>query len=243
MSGASAQIQQRYRDVRRQIAEICKENSRDAADVTVVAVSKTHSAAAVMAAYEAGCEDFGESRVQEWARKAPQLPRRIRWHFIGHLQRNKVKHLVDEVTLIHSLDSQALVEVLERRAASPHEVLIEVNIGGEAQKTGLAPDALETLLRRCAESPVVRPVGLMCIPPYSRDPETYRHHYRRLAELQGQSRTILGAIDRQLADDFVHLSMGMSHDFEIGVQEGATLVRVGTAIFGERAARTPQEAL
>jgi pyridoxal phosphate enzyme (YggS family) len=231
------EIQDRYRAVRARVDAACEQAGRAPEEVTVVAVGKSHSVASIRAAFEAGCEDFGENRVQEWREKHTQLPRRIRWHFIGPLQRNKVKYLVEEIALLHSLDGESLVEMFERRAESPHEVLIEVNLGAEASKAGVPEAEVESLALRCARSPVVRPVGLMCIPPWSEDPELSRPYFRRMAELLGRVRMRLAEHDELVAQDFTHLSMGMTHDFEVAIHERATLVRVGTAIFGPRPSR------
>jgi pyridoxal phosphate enzyme (YggS family) len=216
------------------VALACERCHRAPAEVTIVAVSKAHPVSAISAAMAAGCLDFGENRIREWQAKKEQLPRRIRWHFIGRLQRNKVKYLVDEVTLVHSIDDAALIDVFERRAASPHDVLIEVNLGGESQKGGVGPADLMALVRRCGQSPIARPVGLMCIPPFFDDPEASRPFYRRLAELLQLGQRELALTDEELARNFVQLSMGMSHDFTVAIEEGATLVRLGTSIFGSR---------
>jgi pyridoxal phosphate enzyme (YggS family) len=227
-------IGERYRQVLDRVRAACERCGREPDDVTVVAVSKTQPVEVIEEIVEAGCLDLGENRVAEWRDKSARLPRRIRWHFIGHLQRNKVKYLVDEIALLHSLDTVGLVEALEKRADSPHDVLIEVNIGTEAQKSGVAPSDVLDLVRRCAESTVVRPIGLMCIPPHAEDPEASRPYYRAMAELHAEARALLTSIDDVLAEDFTHLSMGMTRDLEVGIEEGATIVRVGTAIFGER---------
>jgi PLP dependent protein len=216
MTLSAAEIQERYRAVRAEVER---------------------AAEAVGRASEAGCLDFGENRLQEFADKVPKLPRRLRWHFIGHVQTNKVKLLVDEVTLLHSVDRERLVSALEAKAQSPHDCLLEVNVGLEEAKTGLAPEGLPPLLARCAASPIVRPVGLMCIPPYTDDPEDARPYYRRLVTLFERAREQLAGVDELLAEGFVHLSMGMSHDFAVAIAEGATIVRVGTGIFGERPRR------
>jgi len=234
MSVDVAAIKARYAAVSEQLAEACVRAGRAADAVTLVAVSKGHPVAAIEAAMEAGCLDFGENRVQEWRDKAPLLPRRVRWHLIGHLQRNKVKYFADEVTLIHTIDSDSVIDELEKRADAVHEVLVQVNVGGEAQKTGAAFDEATALVERCAASDVVRPVGLMCIPPYTPDPEQSRPHYRALAQLAQGLRESLEARDPLLAEGFNHLSMGMSDDYPVAVEEGSTLVRVGTAIFGPR---------
>ncbi len=189
--------------------------------VELVAVTKTHPAELVRAAHQGGLTAFGENYVQEWAQKRQalaDLP--IAWHFVGHLQKNKAKDVVGRVALIHGVDDLALAQTIDRRAAAPQDVLVEVNVGGEASKAGVEPAALPALLRELGGLEKVRCRGLMCIPP----PGAGRPAFRMLAAL---------ARDHGLAE----LSMGMSDDFEEAIEEGATIVRVGTAIFGARAAR------
>jgi pyridoxal phosphate enzyme (YggS family) len=188
--------------------------------VTLVAVSKTHPPAAIREAAAAGVAAFGESYAQELAGKRAALADlALEWHFIGHLQRNKVKDVAG-VSLIHGVDSLALAQAIDRRAAAPQDVLVEVNVAGEASKAGIAPGALGALLEGMAALPRVRCRGLMCIPPAGED---NRPRFRHLAEL---------ARARGLPE----LSMGMSDDYEVAIEEGATIVRVGTAIFGPRPA-------
>lgn len=234
MTSDAPDIQGRYQAVLERVAAACGRAGRRPDEVTVVAVSKTHPVAVIERAIAAGCLDFGENRVQEWREKAPRLSRRIRWHFVGPLQSNKVKYLVDEISLVHSIDREKLVKTFEDRAESPHDVLIEVNLGDESAKAGMAPDRVMPLVLRCAKSPVVRPVGLMCIPPLGGSAEDSRPYFRRLASLRADVQRRLAAFDSELAAEFRHLSMGMTGDFEVAIEEGATLVRVGTAIFGPR---------
>ncbi len=234
MSELEVRPAQRYQTVVADVAVTCERAGRDPSEVTVVAVSKTQPVSAIEEVMDAGCVDFGENRVQDFSAKVDQLTRRIRWHFIGHLQRNKVKMLVDRVTLVHGLDSEGLVETFERRASSPQDVLIEVNVGDEPQKSGVAISEAFALALRCSQSPIVRPVGLMCIPPFREDPEEVRPFYRRLSELGQDIRQQLRKVDEMVARDFVHLSMGMTNDYNVAIEEGATFVRVGTRIFGPR---------
>jgi pyridoxal phosphate enzyme (YggS family) len=234
MTADTRDIEGRYRAVLERVAAACERAGRPSDEVTVVAVSKAQPIAYIERAIAAGCLDFGENRVQEWRDKAPKLSRRIRWHFVGPLQSNKIKYLVDEISLVHSIDREKLVKTFEQRAQSAHEVLIEVNLGDESAKAGVAPDRVTQLILRCAKSPVVRPVGLMCIPPLGESPEDSRPYFHRLASLRAEVQQQLAAVDEELAADFRHLSMGMTGDFEVAVEEGATLVRVGTAIFGPR---------
>jgi pyridoxal phosphate enzyme (YggS family) len=221
--------------IRNEITAVCTRCGRDPAGVRLVAVSKTHPASLVETAYTAGQLEFGESYVQEFLTKAELVAAPVQWHFIGHLQSNKVKYLPGKVSLIHSLDRLALAEEIDRQWAKhgiPANVLIEVNLGGEASKTGVDETAVEPLLRRLAQLPHLAVRGLMAIPPYCPDPEDIRPYFRSLRELA----TRLDALALP-GVAMTELSMGMSHDFAVAVEEGATLVRIGTAIFGERGGR------
>jgi pyridoxal phosphate enzyme (YggS family) len=206
---------------------------RGEGSVRLVAVSKTMPAEDVTAALAAGQRDFGENYAQELRDKRVAVAAEARWHFIGPLQSNKVKYLAGKVTLLHTLDTFELLAEIERRvvaAAAPvQDCLVQVNVAGEAQKRGLAPSALPGLLDRFAELPHLRCVGLMLIPPYTDDAEAGRVHFAALRRLRDEEarRTRPGVV-------LAELSMGMSHDFEVAIAEGATLVRVGTAIFGAR---------
>ena len=217
------------------IAAACARCGRDPATVRLVAVSKTHPAARVEEAYTAGQTCFGESYVQEFLAKAELVKVPVTWHFIGHLQSNKVRGLPGRVALIHSVDRLSLAEEIDRqweKVGTRAEVLIEVNLGDEASKSGVAEATLVPLLRRLARLPHLCIRGLMTLPPYLADPEAVRPYFRRLRELATQL-DALALPGVRMAE----LSMGMSHDFTVAIEEGATLVRVGTAIFGERAAR------
>ncbi|MCC6995736.1 MAG: YggS family pyridoxal phosphate-dependent enzyme [Deltaproteobacteria bacterium] len=223
--------------VRERIARAARAAGRAPDAVRLIAVSKTMPGAAIRAAHAAGQRDFGENYAQELAGKLTELGDLpdLAWHFIGNLQRNKAKLVVGRAC-IHTLDGTALADELERRAAAAGiarvDTLIEVNVGGEAQKSGVAPADLPTLLDALAGRPHLRVGGLMCIPPAATDPEASRPHFRALARLRDElSRTPRAGID------LGHLSMGMSVDLEAAIAEGATLVRVGTAIFGERRPR------
>lgn len=193
-------------------------------DVTLVAVSKTHPPELVREAYRAGARVFGENYAQELVVKQAALGDLggARWHFIGRLQRNKAKDVAGRVALIHAVDSVELGAALGRRAEGrAQDVLVQVNVAGEDTKAGVAPDALDELLDALARTPNVRVTGLMTMPPPVVDPNENRHWFRALAKLAGT---------RGLRE----LSMGMSGDFEVAIEEGATIVRVGTAIFGDR---------
>jgi pyridoxal phosphate enzyme (YggS family) len=218
--------------IRAAIAAACSRCGRDPLEVRLVAVSKTHPAELVESAYAAGQLEFGESYVQEFLTKAGVVKAPVQWHFIGHLQGNKVKYLPGKVRLIHSLDRLSLAEEIDRqwgKFGAPAEVLIEVNLGGEVSKAGVGEPDVEPLLRRLAQLPYLAVRGLMAIPPYCAAAEEVRPFFRRLRELA----TRLEALDLP-GVAMTELSMGMSHDFTVAVEEGATLVRVGTAIFGER---------
>lgn len=218
--------------IRAEITSACVHCHRDPATVRLVAVSKTHPAEAILAARATGQELFGESYVQEFLTKIEAMPVPVQWHFIGHLQSNKVKFLPGKVALIHSVDRLSLAEEISRQWGKhglTAEVLIEVNLGGEASKSGVDEQTLEPLLRRLAAMPHLTVRGLMTLPPYHAEPEAVRPYFRRLCELARQMDTLAlpGVAMREL-------SMGMSHDFTVAIEEGATLVRIGTAIFGER---------
>jgi len=218
--------------VRRRIGAATLASGRKADSVTLIAVSKLHPADAVREAYAAGQRDFGENYVQELLQKAEalrDLPE-LRWHLIGHLQRNKAKQVAPFVTLVHTVDSVELGrELAKRRAAAAPErrlpVLVEVSIAGEEQKHGVAPAELPALCDAIDTLPELELRGLMCVPPFTDDPAGARPHFDALVRLRDE----LGGARR-----LPELSMGMTHDLEHAIAAGATLVRVGTAIFGER---------
>jgi len=219
--------------VRGRIARAAADAGRDSDGVRLVAVSKTFPLAAVESAARAGLADFGENRVQEAVGKieaSTGLP--VRWHLIGHLQSNKARQAAVRFDWIHSVDGVKLVERLERAAAEAGvapRLLVQVDLAGEATKHGAPLDAVRRILRAAAANRAARVCGLMLMPPWNADPETVRPFFRRLRELRD---TLL---DEGIADDMLReLSMGMSHDFEVAIQEGATMVRVGTALFGRR---------
>jgi pyridoxal phosphate enzyme (YggS family) len=202
---------------------------RDASSVTLVAVSKAMPVDAIRQAVEAGATILGENRVQEARDKIAALPGIARWHLVGHLQTNKAKFAVQLFDLIHSLDSLKLGQALDRHGqelAKPVRCLIEVNLGGEESKSGMTEDGVRPLLEAVGNLRHLRIEGLMALPPFLPDPEQMRPHFRRLRILRDKLR------DEGLA--VAELSMGMTHDFEAAIEEGATLVRIGTAIFGPR---------
>jgi len=217
--------------VRRRIADAAGAVDRDPADITLIAVSKTHAAAVVDAAVAAGAVDLGENRVQEAVAKKSEV-RPARWHLIGPLQRNKAKAALETFDVIHTIDRPEIVDRLQFLLEQhwPErvvDVLLEINVGDEPQKAGVAPDDAPALLDRALDADRLRVCGVMAIPPFTPDPEASRPFFRRLREVRDRLQSGSG-------HDLPELSMGMSHDFEIAVAEGATMVRVGTAIFGPR---------
>jgi len=217
--------------VQRAITEASRRSGREPGDVTLVAVTKTWPASVILEVIAAGATDFGENRAQEFKEKVTLLGDRARWHFIGHLQTNKARHVVGFCELIHSVDRPGLAESIARRATvagAEQDVLIEVNVAGDPNKHGVEPARAVALALEVQELEGVRVRGLMTIPPYVEDPELSRPHYKDLAALSAQ-------LVAELPDAGA-LSMGMSQDFEVAIEEGATIVRVGTAIFGSRSA-------
>lgn len=227
----------RYQGILGKIAEAARGAGRDPASIHLIAVSKRQPASAIRELYELGHRDFGENYVQELVEKADELRRQgcdgIRWHFIGHLQTNKARSLVPDVSFVHSLDSERVAAELARRWRSRMEagsgrlpVFLEVNISGEASKSGLAPGAVAPLAAWIGErAPELQLLGLMCIPEASDDPARLRGEFSRLRELEATCRPGSQGM----------LSMGMSSDYELAIAEGATHVRIGTALFGPRA--------
>jgi len=225
-------IKDNLEHIRSQMAAACARSGRDPAAVRLVAVSKTHPATLVEEAAAAGQRLFGESYVQEFVAKAEAVQAPLEWHFIGALQSNKIKYLRGRVALIHSVDRFSLAEEIDRQWAKLQrtaDVLLQVNLGGEESKSGTDETGLEELVRQVAQLPHVHIRGLMTLPPYFDEAEAVRPYFRRLREVAGEIRA-LGLPGVEMAE----LSMGMSHDFMVAIEEGATLVRVGTAIFGER---------
>ncbi len=221
-------------EIKGRIAAACGRSGRDPSEVTLVSVSKTLPAEMVRAAHAGGARDFGENYGQELRDKADELSQLedIRWHFIGGLQKNKVKYAAGRACLIHSVDHEGLVAEVEKRAKNSgivQEILIQVSLAGETQKSGAAADDLRTLLGSLASCKHTRCVGLMTMPPFFNDPTRARPVFGQLRQLR----------DSLAGEEFANvsldqLSMGMSGDFEVAIEEGATLVRVGTAIFGSR---------
>lgn len=225
-------IAQRLNQIRSRITEAAATAGRDPRTVRLVAVSKTRHPDDVVAAWRAGQVIFGENYVQELTAKAAGISEPLEWHFIGHLQSNKVKYLAGLVTLVHSVDRLSLAEEINRqwgRLGRCCDVLVQVNIAGEASKSGTTETGALQLVRDIALLPNVRVRGLMTLPPFFDDPEAARPYFAELKRLLD-----LIAAEAVPGVEMEELSMGMSGDFEAAIQEGATLVRVGTAIFGER---------
>ena len=221
--------------VRDRIAAAALRAGRPADSVRLLAVSKGHPAEDVAEAYATGQRDFGENYVQELVAKARALEhlRDIVWHAIGPIQRNKARDVCRVARIVHTVDRVEIAEELAKRAAHPLDVLIEVNVAGEAQKAGCDPESVERIASRIAELASLELVGLMAIPPLDREPEANRPHFAKLRAL-GESLRANGHVTA------TELSMGMSADFDVAIGEGATIVRVGTAIFGARTPRTKE---
>jgi pyridoxal phosphate enzyme (YggS family) len=218
-------VEVRLSDIRERVASAAMRVGRSEGDVTILAVGKAHPVEMILRAYELGQREFGENRAQELDAKVAQLPPDIRWHFVGPLQRNKVRLVRPAVVLLHSMDRLSLGRAWVKGPGKPPPVLLEVNIGREPQKAGVLPEEAGTLLDGLEDIGVeVR--GLMVIPPLAADPESTRPYFRQTAALR-----------RELAADhpaLTELSMGMSDDFEVAIEEGATIIRLGRAIFGPR---------
>ena len=219
--------------VRKQIASAAAKSGRSPDEVELVAITKTHPAEKVREAIEAGQSLFAESRVQEARAKIPELPSNVRWHFVGHLQKNKVRQALPLFEMIHSVDSLALAQDINRIAEEEGlhpRILLEVNVAGEGKKFGFSPGKLRDQMEDLLALSRLSILGLMTIPPLAKESEASRKYFVQLRELRDRLQT-------EFRVDFTQLSMGMTQDFPIAVEEGATLVRVGTAIFGERRSR------
>ncbi|MCD8054275.1 MAG: YggS family pyridoxal phosphate-dependent enzyme [Lachnospiraceae bacterium] len=227
-------IQDNYREVEARVAEACRRAGRKREEVTLIAVSKTKPVEMVRELIGLGVVDFGENHAQELVTKTEAIPEKLNWHFIGHLQRNKVKYVVGRACLIHSVSSLRLAEEIQKESEKKGivtPVLIEVNIADESTKSGISAEEAIRLVRQVAELPGLSIRGLMAIAPPVEEPEENRRYFRQMRELK---ETIAGL---QLPGVFMEeLSMGMTGDFEVAIEEGTTMVRVGTAIFGARQA-------
>ena len=216
--------------VKNEIAQAAQVSGRKVTDIELIAVTKTHPTEIVREAVDAGQLVFGESKVQEARAKIPLLPSNIRWHFIGHVQKNKIRHALPLFEMIHSVDSLELAQAIDRIA---HEdglhprILLELNVAGEGSKFGFKATTLRAELESLLLLPRLSIEGLMCIPPLAEEAEPSRKYFVELRELRD-------ALEQEFQVNLPHLSMGMTNDYSVAVEEGATLVRVGTAIFGER---------
>lgn len=225
-------IAQNLHQVQENIKKACEKANRDLAEVTLIAVSKTKPVSMLQEAYDEGVRTFGENKVQEIMDKYGQLPQDIEWHMIGHLQRNKVKYIADKVTMIHSLDSLRLAETIESEASKHNRVipvLIEVNVAMEESKFGISVAEVLPFVQELSKFPHLRVNGLMTIAPYVENPEENRQIFRKLKKLSVDiEEKNINNINMSV------LSMGMTGDYQVAIEEGATMVRVGTGIFGER---------
>lgn len=225
-------IQENIRQVEKIINNVCLENGRSCDEVTLIAVSKTKPVDMLLEAYQAGCRHFGENKVQELVDKYEVMPKDIKWHMIGHLQRNKVKYIIDKVCLIHSVDSMRLAEEISKEAIKKQvdvNILIEVNVAMEESKYGTTVHDTIALVREIAGLPNIHIKGLMTIAPMTENAEENREYFKQLKKLSVDiSKENIDNVSMNI------LSMGMTGDYPVAVSEGATLVRVGTGIFGER---------
>ena len=224
-------VKDRYEIVVENIKKACERSGRNPEDITLISVTKTHGAELINEAIDAGAKDIGENKAQELCNKYDDV-KPVRWHFIGHLQTNKVKTIVDKVVMIHSVDSDKLASEIDKRAKSSGvvmDILVEINIGMEDSKSGATEEEARDLIKKIRdEYQNLRVRGLMCVPPITDNPENSRRYFRKLKD-------IFESIKELLEDEsFDTLSMGMSGDYEVAIEEGATVVRVGTAIFGAR---------
>ncbi len=219
-------------EVESKIMKACKKAGRSREEITLIAVSKTKPVPMLKEIYDLGVRDFGENKVQELTDKGPQLPADLRWHMIGHLQRNKVKQVIDKAVLIHSVDSIRLAKAIEAEAAKKKivvQILLEVNVAEENSKFGLKLEEVLPAVEKIATMPHVRIKGLMTIAPFVENPEENRTVF---AQLQKLSVDIAEKNIDNVSVDI--LSMGMTNDYQVAIEEGATMIRVGTGIFGER---------
>lgn len=228
-------VRENMEDVKERIRVACGRAGRPQSDVTLIAVSKTKPLALLREAYDAGAREFGENKVQDLLDRIPEMPADVRWHMIGHLQRNKVKYIVGKVAMIHSVDSLRLAEEISHEAVKQGvevDVLVEVNVAGEESKFGVSATDCTLLVEEIAKLPSVHVQGLMTIAPFTEDAEENRQYFRKLKKLSVD----IGSKNIDNVNMAV-LSMGMTGDYPVAIEEGATYVRVGTGIFGERQPR------
>ena len=219
---------QNVQRIEERILQACQRSGRSREEIILLGASKYADAEKIRQAYQCGVKVFGESRAQDFLKKLEilkDLP--IDWHFIGRLQTNKVKYIIDKVSLIHSVDRPNLAEEINKRAEKiqkVQDVLIEVNVGNEETKGGVSPEELKNLFEYCLNLKNIRVLGLMAIPPYEEDPEKVRPYFIKLRKLKEM-------LEKDYGIKLPHLSMGMSNDFEVAVEEGATILRIGSALF------------
>lgn len=232
MSSTDVNIKENLDQVEEKICKACQRVGRDRGEVTLIAVSKTKPLDMLEAVYDQSIREFGENKVQELTWKYDELPKDIHWHLIGHLQRNKVKYIADKAYMIHSIDSLRLAEEISREAVKKNvnvSVLIQVNVAQEDTKFGISVEETEELVRQVAQLPGISVCGLMTIAPFVEDPEENRVHFRNLKKLS------VDIMEKNIDNvNMGVLSMGMTGDYEVAIEEGATHIRVGTGIFGER---------
>ena len=225
-------VRENLAQVRKHMEEACRRAGRQTDEVTLIAVSKTKPVGMLMEAYEAGARDFGENKVQEILEKRPEIPADARFHMIGHLQRNKVRQVIDQVTLIHSVDSLRLAEQIEHEAAKKElhaDILLEVNVAREESKFGFFLEEVEAALREISKYPHITVKGLMTIAPYVEDPEENRDIFKKLHQV------FIDMKSKNIDNSSMSvLSMGMTGDYQVAIEEGSTMIRVGTGIFGAR---------
>lgn len=227
-----ADIKENLANVRKNIEDACKKVGRDVSEVTLITVSKTKPLSDLRIAYEEGSRDFGENKVQELVSKIDEMPSDVKWHLIGHLQRNKVKYIAGKVAMIHSVDSYRLAEEINVQAKKNScviPILIEINIAGEDTKFGIKPEEAEELIREISELENVKVSGLMTIAPNVANPEENRAYFKAMKDLFVDiSSKNIDNVEMKV------LSMGMTNDYTVAVEEGATMIRIGTGIFGAR---------
>ncbi len=225
-------VSENLNEVQNRMNSAAERAGRNPEDVLLIAVSKTKPVELMMEAYNAGIRDFGENKVQEILRKAPEMPEDVRWHMIGHLQKNKVRQVIGKAVMIHSVDSVELAEKIEKEAEKQDlqvDILLEVNVAGEETKFGFAPEEVEDAARAISAFPRVHIRGLMTSAPDTERPEDNRKFFRKLSDLSVDMKS------KNFDNIYMSaLSMGMTNDFEVAVEEGATMIRVGTAVFGAR---------
>lgn len=225
-------VQENLKQVERNIQEACNRSGRNRDEVTLIAVSKTKPVDLIMEAYDAGIREFGENKVQELVSKYEEMPKDIHWHLIGHLQTNKVKYIIDKAYLIHGVDSLHLAEEISRQAVRHNltaNILVEVNIGNEESKFGCRYEEAEELVKEIQKLPAICVKGLMAIAPYVENPEDNRQYFVKMKNLSVDITNNSGNnIDVRV------LSMGMTGDYQVAIEEGASYIRVGTGIFGTR---------